>query len=125
MDHPNNGSNWGSASSGAVTYATLIEGDADLTSSMSGGVDSSPTDADLQTGYALFANDELVDVNLIMAGGHSQTVGDYIIDNVAEIRKDCMVFISPQKTSVVNNSGSEATDAIAELASYTRSSYAV
>lgn len=125
MDHPTNGSNWGDASTGTTTYATLIQGDADLDISMAGGVDASPSDGDKNSGYDLFANDELVDVNLIMAGGHSQTVGDHIIDNVAEIRKDCMVFISPQKSSVVNAAGSEASNAIAELTSYTRSSYAV
>lgn len=125
MDHATNGSNWGTASSTGAIYATLIQGDSDLAVSLAGGADSSPTDGDLQSGYGLFANDELVDVNLIMAGGHSATVGDYVIDNVAEVRKDCMVFISPQKSSVVNNAGSEASDAIAELSSYTRSSYAV
>jgi phage tail sheath protein FI len=36
-----------------------------------------------------------------------------------------MVFLSPQKGSVVNNSGSEASAVIAELSNYTRSSYAV
>ena len=93
--------------------------------SLSGGVDESPTDGNLQTSYLLFANDEETDVSLIFAGGHSATVGDYIIDNVAEIRKDCLVFVSPQKSSVVNNSGSEVTSITAELANYTRSSYAV
>lgn len=93
--------------------------------SLSGGVDESPTDGNLQTSYLLFSNDEETDVSLIFAGGHSATVGDYIIDNVAEIRKDCLVFVSPQKSSVVNNSGSEVTSITGELANYTRSSYAV
>ena len=93
--------------------------------SLSGGVDEAPTDGNLQTSYLLFANDEETDVSLIFAGGHSAAVGDYIIDNVAEIRKDCLVFVSPQKSSVVNNSGSEVTSITAELANYTRSSYAV
>ena len=93
--------------------------------SFSGGVDAAPTDGDLQTSYALFANDEETDVSLLIAGGHSQTVGDYIIDNVTEIRKDCLVFLSPQKSSVVNNTGSEVTEITAELLNYTRSSYAV
>jgi hypothetical protein len=93
--------------------------------SFNGGVDAAPTDGDLQTSYAKFANDEETDVSLIIAGGHSATVGDYIIDNVSEIRKDCLTFVSPARASVVNNSGSEVTDIKAELASYTRSSYAV
>ena len=93
--------------------------------SLSGGIDAAPADGDLQTSYLKFANDEETDVSLIMAGGHSATVGDYIIDNVTEIRKDCLAFVSPQKVSVVNNSGSEVTDIKAELANYTRSSFAV
>ena len=125
MDHPTAGTNWGVATSAATTYAYLDDSDADITVSLTGGVDASPADADLQSGYALFANDELVDINLIIAGGHSQVVGDYIIDNITDIRKDCLVFISPQKASVVNNSGSEVTDSVNELLQYTRSSYAV
>ena len=58
----------------------------------------------------MFANDELVDVSLIMASAHNTTTADYIIDNVTAIRKDCLVFISPQRASVVNNEGSEVTD---------------
>lgn len=93
--------------------------------SLNGGFDAAPTDGDLQVSYLKFANDEETDVSLIMAGAHSATVGDYIIDNVTEIRKDCLAFVSPAKTSVVNNSGSEVTDIKTELANYTRSSYAV
>jgi hypothetical protein len=129
------GSVWGLNSAAQREYSVsgfaqpyprlLLQGtDADAWS-LSGGVDAAPTDGDLQTSYLLFANDEETDVSLIFAGGHSATVGDYIIDNVAEIRKDCLVFVSPQKASVVNNSGSEVTDITAELANYTRSSFAV
>lgn len=124
------GSTWGTALATvqAATdkyYRLLIDGTDDDAWSLTGGVDASPVDADLQNSYILFANDEETDVNLIIAGQHSKTVGDYIIDNVTDIRKDCLVFISPQKASVVNNSGSEVTDIEAELSSYTRSSYAV
>jgi len=79
----------------------------------------------MQTSYLKFANDEETDVSLIFAGAHSSTVGDYIIDNITEIRKDCLAFVSPAKASVVNNTGSEVTDIKAELANYTRSSFAV
>ena len=120
---------WGTSVStvkaGAGVYHLLIDTlDTDAWS-LIGGLDASPADADLQSSYILFANDEETDVNLIIAGQHSATVGDYIIDNVTEIRKDCLVFVSPQRASVVNNSGSEVTDITAELASYTRSSFAV
>jgi hypothetical protein len=115
--------NWGTIASG-VTFtsdATVAE----LTVSLTGGANGTIDDADRQTAFALFANDELVDVNLIFVGDASATVGDYVIDNVAEIRKDCMVFVSPAYASVVDNIGSESTSIIAEIASYTRSSFAV
>ena len=135
MDHVDTtsttlGSTWGTdlATVQAASnkyYKLLIDGTDTDEYSLTGGVNASPADADLQSSYILFANDEETDVSLIMAGGHSATVGDYIIDNVTDIRKDCLVFISPQKASVVNNSGSEVTDIKAELSSYTRSSFAV
>lgn len=109
----------------AQPYPRILSDEDTNAWSLSGGVDAAPVDGDLQTSYLKFANDEETDVSLIMAGGHSATVGDYIIDNVAEIRKDCLAFVSPQKASVVNNSGSEVTSIKAELANYTRSSYAV
>jgi len=59
-------------------------------------------------------------------GDASAVVGDYVIDNVAEIRRDCVVFVSPSSASVIGRvDGAEAATAVAELAGYTRSSYAV
>ncbi|OUU24671.1 MAG: hypothetical protein CBB97_11305 [Candidatus Endolissoclinum sp. TMED37] len=125
MDHPTAGTNWGTSAVGGTTYVLLDEVNTDISNQLTGGVDAGASDGDKQSGYDLFANDELVDINLVIASGHSATVGDYIIDNIADIRKDCLVFISPQKANVVNNSGSEVTDIITGIDSYTRSSYAV
>jgi len=124
MAQPTNGTDWGSSTVGNTSFNTLISSDGDLTNSLTAGADAAPSDGNLISAYDLFANDELVDVNLLIGGGHSATVQDSIIDNVAEIRKDCMVFISPQSASVVNNSGNEAAALVAELTNYTRSSYA-
>lgn len=49
-----------------------------------------------------FSNAEVVDVNLIMQGGADDTVGRHIIENIAAIRKDCVAFVSPQQTTIVN-----------------------
>lgn len=123
-NHPADaGNNWGTLSN-SVTYtgdATASEANVLMTLGANGTTD----DADLQTAFALFANDELVDVNLIFVGAASATVGDYVIDNVAEVRKDCMVFVSPAAASVLDNVGSEVTSIVAEVGSYTRSSFAV
>ena len=58
--------------------------------------DNTPTDGELQTAYGKFANDELYDVSLIPVGPVNGTVAKWVVDNVAEIRKDCMVFLSPE-----------------------------
>lgn len=71
--------------------------------------------------YDLFAAAEDVDISLVMQGKpiggttvvNGETVanyqlGNYIIDNIAEIRKDCVAFISPDRSKVLNNNGNEA-----------------
>lgn len=115
---------WGSNNVDATTFAAGHT-QAEAVVSLAGGADGTVSDANFMSGYDLFANDELVDVNLIFVGDATATVGDYVIDNVCEVRKDCVAFISPVAGSVLDNAGSEATDTVAELASYTRSSYAV
>jgi len=124
-DHPAAETTWGTLAAG--TTFTDAQTEAESTVSLTGGVDGTLADADLQSAFLKFGNDEEVDVNLIFTGAASASVGGYVIDNVAEIRKDCLVFISPAAASVVNNVGSEATDIVAEVASasYTRSSFAV
>jgi hypothetical protein len=122
-DHPAAESTWGTLAAG-TTY-TDAQTSIESTVSLTGGLDGTTVDADHQAAYLLFGNDEEVDVNLIFLGGHSATVGDYVIDNGAEIRKDCLAFISPASASVVNNANSEATAIVAEVSSYTRSSFAV
>ena len=107
-EHLTTGTNWGTSSAGGTEFAKMDTEDAQQTISLINGLDDSPDTGDLQNGYGLFANDELVDVSLIMNSAHSATVGDYIIDNVCDVRKDCLVFLSPQRASAVLNEGSEA-----------------
>jgi len=131
MDHPAkkdaSASNWGSTMAG-TTFQVLDDTDiapSVADASLQAGADAAPSDGDLQNGYELFANDEQVDVSLIMAAGHSITVGKWIQDNVSTVRKDCLTFVSPQRSSVVNNAGSEAADIVSDRNSYTTTSYSV
>ena len=63
----------------------------------------------LAAAYDLFASAEDVDISLILTGKSvSAQLANYLIDNIAETRKDCVVFISPKKSDVVNNVGQEA-----------------
>ena len=80
--------------------------------------------------YDLFASAEDVDVSLVLqgvaSGGNTgQQKANYLIDNIAEIRKDCVVFCSPTKATVVNNAGDETTDMIAFRNALRSTSYAV
>ena len=89
----------------AFSHATNLP----MYSSLAGGTDdNAPTDGELQTGFAKFANDEAVDVSLIPTGAVSATVSKYVVENVAEVRKDCMVFISPELADA--QSSTPATD---------------
>jgi hypothetical protein len=80
----------------------------------------------LLTSYDKFASAEDVDISLVLQGkARSFTLANYLIDNIAEKRKDCIVLISPQKGDVVNNIGNEA-DAVVNFRNNIRStSYAV
>ena len=101
---------WGSSAAN-TTFKTMT---AVVSRSLTGGLNDSPTDGELQQGYDLFANAELIDVNLLINGPHSLTVGEYIIDNIATVRLDCVVFVSPTLASVYNNAGDEADDIVSE-----------
>jgi hypothetical protein len=84
----------------------------------------------LLTGYDLFASAENVDVSLILTGTarggtNGEQTPNYLIDNIAEIRKDCVVFISPQKTDIVNAAGLESTNITTFRNSLRSTSYAV
>ena len=109
------------------------------TVSFAGGVDSLPEGgvggatnmamSDIVRAYNLFVNAEDVDISLILAGkaagvGYTQ-MANYLIDNVAEVRKDCVVFISPNYETVVNNFGDVASSVVAFRNSIHNTSYAV
>ena len=96
-----------------------------------GGTETTLAFADLARAYDQFIDAQAVDVSLILAGksrdGTNGTqLANYLIDNIAEIRKDCVVFISPEKTDVVDNAAKDqAQDTVTFRNSVTSSSYAV
>jgi len=84
----------------------------------------------LASAYDLFKSAEDVDVSLILTGklpdNSSGQLANYLIDNIAETRKDCVVFVSPTKLDVVGKTASAAADAIISTRNNLRStSYAV
>ena len=114
--------NWGSAAR-AVTFANLT---ANLTVTLAGGVSAdAPSDANIISALSIFANDELYDISLLPLGAASGAVANHAINSVAEVRKDVIVFVSPELDDVANNIGDEATDVVAFRDSLSSSSYAV
>lgn len=111
MDHTTAGTNWGS--NNATTFVTITTA---ITQSLNGGVDDlTATDGQLMTSYSIFANAEQYDISLIPVGKASATVAEYVINNVAEVRKDCVVFISPENITsgdIIQGNGSDAVDAL-------------
>ena len=113
--------NWGGLSS---TTFDSAQTSAEIVTNLTGGASGVVTDSDWQTAFNLFSNDELVDVNLVFTGSQTVTVSNYVVTNVGEARKDCMVFSSPLRASVVGRTDSaEAANIVAETS--TRSSFAV
>jgi phage tail sheath protein FI len=89
---------------------------------------ASPRAADYINGYNLFSNPETVDVSFILGSAGNQTTAIHIINNIAEVRKDCIAVLSPRRADVVNNSGysgAEVDDLITYRNLLPSSSYAV
>ncbi len=133
MDHPTAGasstsgaSHWGVAAQG-VNFARINEitntsfdssGEID-TFSFSGGVDDhAPSNANLQTAYAIFANAELYDISLVMMGKSNATNATYVVNNIAEVRLDCVVFVSAENNSTGAVITSADADPITDITTY-------
>ena len=85
----------------------------------------------IAAGYDMFRSAEDVDISLVLQGrpiggaGASYQLANYIIDNIVEIRKDCIALISPDKTTTLNAFGAEALNLVDWRNSVHSSSYAV
>jgi hypothetical protein len=92
----------------------------------------------LGSAYDMFASAEDVDVSLVMQGKpmggttsiNGRTVqnyqlANYIIDNICEVRKDCVALVSPDKNLVLNALGNEALNLVAWRGAVRNTSYAV
>ena len=128
VDYANTNTTWGQTASGTngngVTFARTYTPTTSLP--LTQGSDDVGTDANVINGYSLFTNKEFVNISLVMTGGYDTTVQQYVIDNVVNARTDCVAFLSPPQTAVVNQAGSEAANIITWLGTLARSSsYAV
>ncbi len=108
-DFPAGTSNWGDPSDALnVNYDEIGILDSPL---QGGATGSAPTDGDILTAYDLFADPEEVDISLLLGGPASVAVAISLI-GIANDRKDCVAFLSPERSDVVNNTGDELNDVI-------------
>jgi Phage tail sheath protein subtilisin-like domain/Phage tail sheath C-terminal domain len=123
-------------SSGYVANAALITSQSDNipeTIQFAGGQDGfdetsiAPNIGVISSAYDLFKSTETAPISLLMTGKSDDAgvLPNYLIQNIALPRMDCVVFVSPKRSSVINNIGNEAFEIIAFRNSLTSSSYGV
>jgi len=120
MTHQPGGTNWGN-----TALSTAFTGiNTPFYASLSAGADGVIGTAEIITGYSYFADPDAVDVSLLISGPGNATIAADLISKV-DSRKDALVFLSPLKTDVVDNAGSESTNIISYRDSLSSSSYTV
>lgn len=91
--------------------------------------ESSVSVSALATAYDVYSSAETIDISLVLAGkatgGSGEVLPNYLIDNIAESRRDCVVFISPPLTSCVNVPGFEQSNIVSYRNLLRSSSYSV
>tara|TARA_R110002020_G_scaffold49638_3_gene141072 strand:+ start:582 stop:2534 length:1953 start_codon:yes stop_codon:yes gene_type:complete len=117
--HQNGGTNWGND----VTGTTFTAVNTPFSASLVQGANGAVSTANVITAFGEFKDPASVDINLIVTGPAVPTVAADVIDNIALTRKDCMVFLSPERADALNNPGSEATDIIAYRNTLTSTSF--
>jgi hypothetical protein len=134
MDHETTLANGGSAKTG--TTFDNAAGDAFVVKSYSlssGTDDFAATNAEIATAYEKFSDTESVDISLLMCGP-SQTGADATGDtkatavmDIATARKDCVAFVSPARTDVVDvaNAVTQNQNVVSFADGLPSSSYAV
>lgn len=103
------------------------------TANFAGGTDGVSeigiTLGELARAYDVYKHGEEIDISLVLTGKsihglHGEGLPNYIIDNIIDFRKDCVLFVSPERNDVVQNPGNEDDDIIEFRRALRSSSYA-
>ena len=79
--------------------ATTFSSGVTLTAGADGNDEDDATIGEVALGYDLYVDPAEVDISFIIQGkAKGVTLANYIIDNIAEVRKDCIAFVSPELT---------------------------
>ena len=136
MDHSTTGSDWGNALTASGSDTSFVDAglpiNSDFSTGSMGADDFLPSVGEIKAAYDLMSDSETVNVNLILSGQtpaddtNAKTHAINMIDFV-EGRKDCVVFISPQRSDVVGipSSVTQTTNVKAFFDQLPSTSYAV
>lgn len=124
------GSGTGGVSSGVTALTATAPRSISFASGVQGETENTVTLGTITRAYDLFRNSEEIDISLILAGkarggANGTQLANYIIDNICETRKDCVAFISPQRSAVVSAAAADiAANLVLFRNSLTSTSYA-
>ena len=91
-----------------------------LSSGADGSDESDATIGELAVAFDLFKDPADVDISFVLQGkAKTHALANYIIDNIAEVRRDCVAFVSPELTDITPQ------NIVDWAASVTASSFAV
>lgn len=124
--------------SGAVSNTALnitsVTSIVPSTFSMVGGTDGSNEGTvalqDIMRAADVFKDKDTLDISMVLTGKsrggtNGEQMANYLIDNIALERKDCIVFVSPEYSDVVNNQVDPASDVVTFRDSVRSTSFAV
>lgn len=117
MDHPSGASNWGNSAitNAFVSLVDTISAGYDFTYVMSGGTDQNvPSNAELELAWDLLRNVETYDISIFFVGNANTALSKYVVDNIAETRKDAVLCISicdPTGGPIFGTSANKLVDA--------------
>lgn len=121
LSHPVSNTNWGTSGEGKV-FDNLEQ---PISKRLSGGSNGNITNIDIIRAYSIVSDPDAVDISLLISGPGGADVINHLIDNIALKRKDCCVFLSPPKSTCVDNSGNEVEDIVSFRGQITSSDYAM
>lgn len=116
-------SNWIKISDAGIGSAgfTTVNSSSSMTGGNDGSDEKTATIGEVALGYDLYKDPADVDISFVLQGKSidSHVLANYIIDNIAESRRDCVAFISPELTDTT------VSDIVTFSEAVTKSTYAV
>lgn len=100
-----------SISTGTDQLIPFSLGGSEYLTATTGAALTSAKEAMFANGWDMFVDAEDIDINFCLTGDYTAVTSKYVVQNVCEVRKDCIAFISPPFTAAVT-SATKVTDIV-------------